>query len=136
MNDALARLPHEYPFRFADRVTARSGPGEGAVRVMITAGSWSGRAFPAVFVGELIAQSALLLQGGDADLGRSGFLAGLSGIAVERTPEPGDALTVEVRVLARFGAITRFTAELRDDEGLLVARGEVTVRKGEAADAS
>ena len=130
MTPALSALPHEYPFRLADRVVSRSGRGEGTVSAAVSAGSFWGRAYPAVLLGELIAQAALLLQGGDADLGRRGFLAGFSGLTVERNPEPGDVLTVEVKLVAHFAGITRFSGEVRSDVGDLVARGEVTVKNG------
>ena len=130
MSVPLARLPHAYPFRFADSVVRKTGEAEGTVRASFSAASWGGRGGPPLLYGELIAQSALLLEGGDADLGRSGFLAGLSGLEVHRAPEAGDVLDVDVKVVARFGAVTRFGAELRDAAGALVARGEVTVRKG------
>jgi len=130
VSPAPAQLPHEYPFRLADRVVARRGPGEGTVSADVAAGSFWGRSYPPLLVGELIAQAALLLEGGDADLGRRGFLAGFSDLTVSRSPEPGDVLSVDVRVVAHFGGVTRFLGEVRSDGGELVARGEVTVRRG------
>ncbi|HKC24667.1 MAG TPA: hypothetical protein VKF32_07975, partial [Thermoanaerobaculia bacterium] len=127
MNPALSALPHEYPFRLADRVVTRSGRGEGTVTATVAASSYWGRAYPAALVGELIAQSALLLEGGNAELGRRGFLAGFSDLVVVRRPEPGDVLSVGVRVVAHFGGVTRFAGEVRSGEEL-VAKGEVTVK--------
>jgi hypothetical protein len=131
MTPALPALPHEYPFRLADRVVARSGRGEGTVTAAVAASSYWGRAYPAALIGELIAQSALLLEGGDAELGRRGFLAGFSDLVISRRPEVGDVLSVDVRVVAHFAGVTRFFGEVRAGAEL-VARGEVTVRKGAA----
>jgi 3-hydroxymyristoyl/3-hydroxydecanoyl-(acyl carrier protein) dehydratase len=125
----IPALPHEYPFRLADRVIARSGPGEGRVRATVTSGFW-GRAYPGPLVGELIAQAALLLEGGDAELGRKGFLAGFSDLAIARAPEPGDVLDVDVRVVAHFAGVTRFAGEVVTSDGDAIAKGEVTVRRG------
>lgn len=132
MTLAFEPLPHLYPFRFVDRTAERTGEGSGRVLAAVTAG---GRllgppaASPAV-LGELIAQAALLLQGGDPELGRSGFLAGLSGLEVSRPPEPGDLLTVEVAVAGRLGPVVRFDGRIRDEAGNEIARGSVTVRQG------
>ncbi|KAA0255681.1 hypothetical protein FBQ97_13715 [Acidobacteria bacterium ACD] len=132
MTHPFEPLPHLYPFRFVDRTAERTGEGSGRVLAAVTAG---GRllgppaASPAV-LGELIAQAALLLQGGDPELGRSGFLAGLSGIEVSRLPEAGDLLTVEVVLAGRLGPVVRFDGRVLDQGGGEVARGSVTVRQG------
>ena len=83
--------------------------------------------------GELMAQAALLLSGTDADLGRSGFLAGLSDVVVIRPLVPGDVLTVKVSVTRRMAAVVKFDASVLDGDGALVARGAVTVREGRPA---
>jgi hypothetical protein len=84
---------------------------------------------------EAIAQAALLLEGGDADLARAGFLAGLEDFVAERLPLAGETLDISVRLAAHFGAIFRFDGEVRSGEEL-VARGSVLVRKGGVADAA
>lgn len=125
-------LPHAYPFRFVDRIVEVTGPSSGKVRAAVTAGS---RLPPSALTGvlaEMIAQAILLVEGGDADLGRSGFLAGLSGFEVERLPEAGDLLTIDVRVAGRFGEAVKFEGEITDDAGRRVAQGAVTVRRGSA----
>jgi 3-hydroxymyristoyl/3-hydroxydecanoyl-(acyl carrier protein) dehydratase len=129
VSPALAALPHGYPFRLADRIAARSGPGEGTVTANVAADAFWGRAYPPALLGELIAQAALLLEGGDAELGRKGFLAGFSDLSIARGPEPGEALAVDVRVVAHFAGVTRFAGEVRGDGGEVLARGEVTVRR-------
>lgn len=127
-------LPHRWPFRFADRTVQRTGEGSGSVRAVLSAGGRTAAAgkLTAGLVAELMAQAALLLTGTDADLGRSGFLAGLSDVVVVRPPEPGDALTVDVSVAGRMGAVVKFDASIHDDGGALVATGAVTVREGRA----
>ncbi len=125
-------LPHAYPFRFVDRTVDRTGEESGSVRAVVSAGgraAASGR-LSAGIVAELMAQAALLLSGTDEDLGRTGFLAGLSDVKVVRPPAPGDSLTVKFSVAGRMGAIVKFDATIRNGGGELVATGAVTVREG------
>jgi len=125
-------LPHAFPFRLADGVVERTGPAEGRVRASVTSDAATVRAagFPAVALVELVAQSALLLQGGDAALGRKGFLAGVSDFSLERVPVPGDVLTVAVKIAGRFGDTVKFEGVVTDGGGGAVARGAVTVKQG------
>ena len=131
-------LPHAYPFRFVDAVVTERNEdfSRGTVSIRVSAG---GRAAmgerwgsPLLLV-EAIAQSALLLEGGDADLGRSGFLAGLEGIEIERPPIAGETLNVHVRLAGRFGAMARFEGEIHSEAGR-IGRGAVLVRKGLAGE--
>jgi hypothetical protein len=125
-------LPHAFPFRFADGVVERTGPAEGRVRATVTADAAAVRAtaFPAAALAELVAQSALLLQGGDAALGRKGFLAGISDFSVESLPVPGDVLTVDVAIAGRLGETVKLEGVVTDGDGRAVARGAVTVKQG------
>ena len=127
-------LPHTFPFRFADGVIERTGPGQGRAWASVTADGAAvrGTGFQAAALAELVAQSALLLQGGDAALSRKGFLAGISDFSVERLPEPGDILTVEVAIAGRLGDTVKFEGVVRDAEGGMVARCAVTVKQGVA----
>ncbi|MEO8584801.1 MAG: hypothetical protein ABI584_04025 [Acidobacteriota bacterium] len=127
-------LPHAFPFRFADRVVERTGPAEGRVRACVTADAAAVRAtgFPAAVLAELVAQSALLLQGGDAALGRKGFLAGISDFSVQRLPVAGDVLTIDVAIAGRLGDTVKFDGVVSDAGGGAVARGSVTVKQGNA----
>ena len=127
-------LPHAFPFRFADGVVRRTGPAEGRVRACVTANASAVRAtgFPTAVLAELVAQSALLLQGGDAALGRKGFLAGLSDFSIERLPAAGDVLTIDVAIAGRLGDTVKFEGVIRDAGGCAVARGCVTVKQGNA----
>jgi 3-hydroxymyristoyl/3-hydroxydecanoyl-(acyl carrier protein) dehydratase len=127
-------LPHAFPFRFADGVVERTGPAQGRVRASVTANAAAVRAtgFPSAALAELVAQSALLLEGGDSALGRKGFLAGISDFVVERLPEPGDVLTVDVAIAGRLGDTVKFEGVVRDAEGGAIARGAVTVKQGSA----
>jgi hypothetical protein len=131
-------LPHGFPFRFVDRTLEKTGPASGRVRAVVSAGGrgLSPRGLPAPFVGELMAQAALLLEGGDPEIGRSGFLAGFSGVSVARVPQAGDSLEVNVKLAGRLGAVVRFDATVTDDAGRLVAGGSFSVRKGTAPGAA
>jgi len=128
-------LPHAWPFRFADRTVERTGPGSGRVRAVVSANGRGASAgeMPGGLVGELMAQSALLIEGGDPALGRSGFLAGFSDLSIERPARPGDALTVDVALSGRLGPVVRFDATVRDEAGGVVATGSFTVRKGSSS---
>ena len=135
-----ASLPHGYPFRFVETVLEERTPdfSRGRVRAAVTANGrasmGAGWTSPFLLV-EAIAQAALLLEGGDPETGRRGFLAGIEGFEASRAPRAGEMLTVDVRLTARFGAIVRFDGEVTS-AGEAIARGAVLVRKGEAPPAS
>lgn len=138
MTRSLEPLPHLYPFRFADRSVERTGPGSGTVRALVTSNARAvegGAKLPVHVLGELIAQAALLLEGGDPEIGRTGFLAGLSDLSARRLPEPGDALLVDVRIAGVMGPVVKFDGVIRAEAGDVVATGSVTVRKGTPAGA-
>jgi 3-hydroxymyristoyl/3-hydroxydecanoyl-(acyl carrier protein) dehydratase len=127
-------LPHAYPFRFVDTVTAPADAGfsGGHVRVRLSA---NGRAAmgegwqsPLLYA-EAIAQAALLLRGEDPERGRNGFLAGIEGFTAERSPIAGETLDVTVRLAGRFGLVVRFDGEVASGSETL-ARGSVLVREG------
>lgn len=127
-------LPHAYPFRFVDAVSAPADPAfaGGRVRVRVSA---NGRAAmgdgwqsPLLYA-EAIAQAALLLRGGDPVRDRTGFLAGIEGFSSERPPLAGETLDVSVRLAGRFGLVVRFDGEVRS-RGETLARGSVLVREG------
>jgi len=125
-------LPHAFPFRFADGVAERTGPAEGRVRASVTADAAAVRAagHPTAVLAELVAQSALLLQGGDAGLGRKGFLAGISDFSVQRLPVAGDVLTIDVAIAGRLGDTVKFDGVILDAHGGAIARGSITVKQG------
>jgi predicted hotdog family 3-hydroxylacyl-ACP dehydratase len=108
---------------------------QGSVSIRVTANARASMGegwMSPLLLAEAIAQSALLLEGGDADLGRRGFLVGIEGLELFRSPLAGETLRVDVRLTARFGAMVRFDGEVRSD-GETIARGAVLVRKGQAA---
>jgi 3-hydroxymyristoyl/3-hydroxydecanoyl-(acyl carrier protein) dehydratase len=136
-----ASLPHAYPFRFVDSIlesppqTPAGGAEawQGRVKTLLSA---NGRATvdaawgsPLLYA-EAIAQAALLLEGGDPEIGRRGFLAGIDGFQATRAPLAGETLAVSVRLAGRFGAIAKFDGEVRSGEEIL-ARASVLVRKGD-----
>lgn len=127
-------LPHAYPFRFADRTLEKTGPASGRVRMAFTAHARRAEAgFLSPFtLAELLAQAALLLEGGDPEIGKTGFLAGFSGFEVDRWPEAGDLLVVDVSMAGRLGPIVKFDGTIHVDGGEPIARGSITVRQGDA----
>ena len=136
MNLLREDLPHAFPFRFVERTVERRGPAEGRVRALVTVNgrrTERGAVLPPLTLVEVVAQAALLLEGGDPGLGRSGFLAGVSDFSFERDAESGDLLDVDVRVAGVLGPIVRFEGTVTDGEGRRVCSGAVTVKKGAAA---
>jgi 3-hydroxymyristoyl/3-hydroxydecanoyl-(acyl carrier protein) dehydratase len=130
---ARAGLPHAYPFRFVDTVWEEARPdfSGGSVRTRISSNGRAamGEAWQSpLLLAEAVAQSALLLEGGDPDAARRGFLAGLEGFAFARAPRAGETLEIRVRLAARFGAVARFEGEVLAD-GDAIAKGAVLVRK-------
>ena len=129
-------LPHVYPFRFVDTVDERNG-GDlfgGSVSARLTAnarGAMGPEWGSPLLLAEALAQAALLLQGGDVDAGRKGFLAGIDGFEVLRRPQAGETLKVVVRLAARFGAVLKFEGEVHAGAET-VARGSILVRQGAA----
>ena len=131
---ALARLPHEYPFRFVDTVVSDRDPsfsrGTVATRVSANGRAAAGDQWASpLLLAEAIAQAALALQGADRETQRRGFLAGIDGLEVARLPRPGDSLEIDVRLSARFGAIVRFEGVVRCGQER-IATGAVLVREG------
>ncbi len=132
-----AALPHTYPFRFVDTISEErnSDFSRGAVRARVSSNaravmgaSWGS----SLFYAEAIAQAALLLEGGDPESARAGFLAGIEGFTTERLPLAGETLDISVRLAAKFGAVVRFDGEVRSGDEIL-ARGSILVRRGGAA---
>jgi len=131
----LPELPHTYPFRFVDRVVeARNADfSRGSARVAVTANARAaaGQGWPSPFLlAEAIAQAALLLEGGDPEIGRTGFLAGIEDFEASRAPRAGEELLVRVRLEAKFGAIVKFRGEVSSDDGEHLAKGSILVRRG------
>ena len=136
MNPPLEALPHAWPFRFVERTVERRGPAEGRVRALVSVNgrrTERGEVLPPLTLVEVVAQAALLLEGGDPDLGRSGFLAGVSGFEFDGAPRSGDLLDVDVRVAGVLGPIVRFQGTVTDGDGRRLCSGAVTVKKGAAA---
>ena len=135
-----AAFSHAYPFRFVDVVLEERNAdfSRGRVQLRVTANAraamgeqWGS---PALLV-EAIAQGALLLEGGDAEAGRRGFLAGIEGFEASRAPRAGETLTLDLSLSARFGAIVRFDGRVTSG-GEEIAHGGILVRKGEEGTAA
>src|SRR5215813_2779719 len=140
---STSALPHAYPFRFVDAVLEalpqdserRPESWKGRVKTLVSAngrastdGAWSST----LLYGEAIAQAALLLEGGDPEIGRRGFLAGIEGFRAVRLPEAGETLDISVRLAGRFGTIVKFEGEVRSD-GEILASGAVLVKEGQVS---
>jgi len=132
---ALEPLPHVFPFRFVETtLEPLSADGAGSVRVVVSTDARALRgleALPLPVAVEMMAQAALLLQGGDPEVGRSGFLAALGRVRLRGVVRPGDELVARVRITARLGPLVRFSARLERGRRL-VASAEISVKTGEA----
>jgi hypothetical protein len=131
---STAALPHAYPFRFVDTILQEPDAAfaGGRVRARISAngrGSMGGGWRSPLLLAELIAQAALLLERGDPEAGRNGYLAGLDALEMTRAPEAGETLEVEVRLTGSFGPVFRFDGRVRSGDEVL-ATGGVLVKKG------
>ena len=127
-------LPHVYPFRFVETVLEPRDDAfsRGRVLVAVTANgrAAAGEAWQSpLLLAEAIAQSALLLEGGDPESARKGFLAGVESFEALRPPRAGETLEVRVKMAARFGSIVKFDGEVFCGAEPL-ARGSVLVREG------
>lgn len=129
----LAPLPHVFPFRFVDTVAEPlSSDGVGAVRAVVTSNARAQQGLPLLSLPvavEMMAQSALLLQGGDPEVGRRGFLAGVDRARIRGAIRPGDELVVRIRIAARFGPLVRFSARMMRGPKV-VAQAEISVKTG------
>ncbi len=132
-----AAIPHAYPFRFVDTVLRLPDAGfsGGRVRVRVSANArgamGEGWQSP-LLLAETIAQAALLLEGGDPESGKRGFLAGIQELEIARAPQAGETLEVEVLLAGSFGSVFRFDGRVLSGDEVL-ASGSILVRKGPAA---
>lgn len=130
---SLAPLPHVFPFRFVERILDPLGEtGEGTVRAVVSSNDFAQRAMPLLplpVAVEMMAQAALLLQGGDPEVGRKGFLAAVGGVRLSGAIRPGDELAIRIRIAGRFGPMVRFSARMTRGTRL-VGRAEITVKTG------
>ena len=135
-----AALPHQYPFRFVDLIQEERDPefsrGRTRVAISVNGRAAMGEAWQSpLLLAEAIAQSALLLERGDPEVGKRGFLAGIESFRALRPPRAGEVLEVRVRLTARFGAIVRFEGQVvAGDE--TIAEGGILVRKGDTPPAA
>jgi len=91
---STATFPHAYPFRFVDTVAQQPDAafqgGRARIRVTANARVAMGEGWQSpLLLAEAIAQTALLLEGGDAGAGRRGYLAGIQEMTLERAPRSG-----------------------------------------------
>ena len=132
-----AALPHAYPFRFVDTPLQRTEAGDsgGRARARVSA---NGRAAMGegwqspLLLAEAIAQATLLLDPGDPESGKRGYLAGIQDLEMTRPPQAGETLEIEVRLAGSFGPVFRFDGRVFSGAEVL-ASGSILVRKGNAA---
>jgi 3-hydroxymyristoyl/3-hydroxydecanoyl-(acyl carrier protein) dehydratase len=135
----LPPLPHVYPFRFVESVVRERDEhfqgGEVSASVTVGERACSGTGWQSPFLlAEMIAQSALLLEGGDAEIGKGGFLAALDNFEILRSPSPGEKLRIRVDLVATYGLFAKFAGRVSSsEEQSEIARGEILVRRGAAS---
>jgi 3-hydroxyacyl-[acyl-carrier-protein] dehydratase len=109
-DDLLSGLPHGLSFRFVDRIVEYV-PGVKVVALKnVTCGEPymarqlpDGRGMPLAFLVEAMTQAAGVLVSSGAPT----FLAQLRDVRLHRPVLPGDRLTLEARLLQRFGSLHR-----------------------------
>lgn len=122
------RLPHRFPFRFVDRGD------DGTARVLLSANDFWSRGAAARGAGlwiETMAQAAALVLAEPAsEEGPEGrVLAGVEDLTLDREPVAGAAVTISLRLEARFGAVARVAATAADDEGPFARAALLLVRR-------
>jgi len=136
--DALALLPHRPPMRLLD-VVAELIPGQRARGVrevrdddFFLDGHFPGEPIvPAVILVEMIAQVGGLAAGAPQDPNTSSEpvrlrVAALGPFRFKDAVRPGARLTIDARVLGRFGGLFKVEGQVHAD-GVLVADGTVTL---------
>ena len=107
MSDPLGGLPHQIPFR---ALTSIREIGErsarGAYRPSACDALAGPVAMPAVMLIEAMAQLAGAVVFGDG--GPAAWLTSIDDATIDRAPEPGDDIELEVEVEAALGAMYRF----------------------------
>lgn len=117
-------LPHQFPFRLVERVEPL-GVGRVGIVLSTANGTLTGsRAWPVTLVAEALAQAILVVvRPARLDALR---LVALDAVTLHRALEVGDRLEVEVRELAAFRGLRRFSCRANRG-GALAAEAEVTV---------
>src|SRR3990170_1000276 len=114
-------IPHRYPFLFVDKIVELE-PGKSAVGVKnVTANEWFFQGhfpgfpiMPGVLIVEALAQTgAILLLSDDSARGQIPLFAGIEKCRFRQQVVPGDALTLEMEVIARRGPVGKGRATAR-----------------------
>lgn len=113
--DPSTRLPHRYPFLLLDRIDEL----EPGVRATAMASVSVAQPFPQILLVESVAQLAGVLT--IQQEGEGGFLAAIDRAEFGRSPQVGDRLTVNARLLKSFGRLFLV-------EGEVVCVGDVLLR--------
>jgi hypothetical protein len=129
MSDWLSSLPHQIPFR-----AASTGRRSGERTIEGTFLCTANETLPAeVMVAEAMAQLGGGLVFGDS--GSHGFLTGIDHCEVDGMLEPGDVVSLSVKLEAGFGGIFRFSGTGIID-GVERVRGRFYLASPDAAAAS
>lgn len=100
----LAHLPHQIPFRAATRVIERT---ENTITGEFLCTANDALPFDAMLV------EAMAQFGGGLALREQGMLSGVDDCTIDRLPEVGDVVRIEVVYDAAFGALHRFRGVAR-----------------------
>jgi len=117
-------IPHGFPLRLVEKVERR--PDGTIVVALATAdGFLAGvRPWPVTLVAEALAQAILLLNPRRDESALR--LVGLDAVRLDRTVDAGDRLEIDVRELAAFGRLRRYSCRA-SSRGTLAAAAEITV---------
>ena len=137
-SDILKCLPHSYPMVMVDRITELDEGTRGVGIKSVTAnedcfrGHFPGNPImPGVLIIECMTQTAGVVFGyrrGEPAGRIPGYLAMIEHMRFRKNVIPGDELVIEVKLIRRFGRMTKISAEARV-EGEVVASGTLTLAR-------
>jgi 3-hydroxymyristoyl/3-hydroxydecanoyl-(acyl carrier protein) dehydratase len=130
MNDrAHGKLFHRFPFVLIDRSeAAEPGRSRSSRAVSNDDAMFEGaesETYGRALLIEAMAQAAALFAE-EERREHSGFLAGMKHVRLARAPRPGERLTVETRLVQRFGELVRIEGRVTH-AGELLADGEILI---------
>lgn len=131
-NLILERLPHRYPFLMVDKIVELIPGQKGRGIKLITINedhsqgySPQNHRWPQVFFVEALAQlSAVVAADDKGPASGRGLLVQAKNFVVERTPQPGDLIQLEVERVTGFGSLHQFAVKAVI-AGETAARGEL-----------
>jgi 3-hydroxyacyl-[acyl-carrier-protein] dehydratase len=122
--DPAAYLPHRAPFLFLDRITALDS---GVTATAILQATADARPLPPILLIEAMAQLGGIAAGQRE--GEGGILAAFDRAELPEVVEPGERVTVTVRIIKAFGRLFLVEGTAKAN-GSVIARADLTLAVG------